>query len=229
MHQPCVSSVYTDSWTVSLFCLSVLLGVPPYQVVTTEQTFIGFYWCVHTANVECWGLLLRCSVLSFVTLFNVSWRNRNKHVWEPHVTVTRCRVRKTGKPLAMVHRLSPSIHSDIGRHWIGSHPSSSWGCQTDFMCLNFHQFVFVFFLFVSYSASSFLHQSPHRPPLFSSLFRRPSFPLLASHSSACRDCLHLQHTWGIKEGWNPLIYGRSEKKKKGPLQYSTLSMGLWDP
>lgn len=41
----------------------------------------------------------------------------------------------------------------------------------------------------------------------------------ASQTSACRDCIHLQHTWGIKEGWNSLIHGWSEKKRKA--QYST--------
>lgn len=43
---PCFSLEHTHSWTVSLFCLSVLLGVPLYQVVTTEQTFGVCFWCV---------------------------------------------------------------------------------------------------------------------------------------------------------------------------------------
>lgn len=55
------------------------------------------------------------------------------------------------------------------------------------------------------------------PPLPSRLYLILFFfppPSPASQTNACRDCLHLRHTWGIKEGWNSLIRGRSEKKRK---------------
>lgn len=61
------------------------------------------------------------------------------------------------------------------------------------------------------------HLSPRTHPLFSCLALTPlpnSLPHWRLRHSACRDCLHLQHTWGIKEGWNSLIRGRRKKEER---------------
>lgn len=77
---------------------------------------------------------------------------------------------------------------------------------------------------VPQSPSFFSHLSLFDPHF--SLFSLSCSLAVASQTSACRDFLHLQHTWGIKEGWNSLIRGRSEKRKKRRAPYRT-ALYLW--
>lgn len=180
--------------------------------------------------------LLRCSFQLCFTSAGATWAI----MFESDRHVTDCRVRKTGKPLlARAHTHTLTVNAvTLARWWMCSHPSSS---SLFGMSDNIHVFWFssVYLCFISLVLILSLPYLPLKPSSSFSIPRHPLFSrlslalfsslALASQSSACRDCLHLQHTWGIKEGWNSLIRGRSEKKKKGPVQYSTLSMVLWDP
>lgn len=126
---------------------------------------------------------------------------------------------KRGK-LALAHWNSRSECGDTGKV-LDVFPSSSLclGHQATFMSLDIY-FFSILYLFASRPVSSISYPrapiilSIHRHPLFSHLSLALFASLaLASQSCACRDCLHLQHTWGIKGGWNSLIRGRSEKKE----------------
>lgn len=175
--------------------------------------------------------LLRCSFQLCFTSAGATWTI----MFESDQHVTDCRVRKTGKPLlARAHTHTLTVNTvTLARWWMCSHPSSSSLFR---MSDNIHVFWFssVYLCFISLVLILSL---PYLPPKPSSSFSIPRHPLfsrlslalfsslaLASQSSACRDCLHLQHTWGIKEGWNSLIRGRSEKKRRAP--YST-ALYLW--
>lgn len=99
--------------------------------------------------------------------------------------------------------------------WRMKYLSGRWPSDT-------HLFLFASSVLSFFTCSSFRISltSSESPSISFSIFLAVSLwpvSLLtpASQTSACRDFLHLQHTWGIKEGWNSLICGWSEKKE-GP-------------
>lgn len=141
-------------------------------------------------------------------------------------------MKQTEKYLLTVHWPSGTVQTGTpARCWICSHLSSKlvWDARQILHLFWFSSPLLynIAYLFVSHYCSSLSHIE--FPTIFFPISLAvslwPVFVLtLASQTSACRDSLHLQHTWGIKEGWNSLIRGWSEKKRRPP--YST-ALHLW--
>lgn len=157
-----------------------------------------------------WKFSLRQFSLFLWFLLHIN--NRNQHVTDHRV--------RGGHPLT------------LARSWMRSHL-----CSSSFFWMSYTLELFGF----SSIYLGFMSLCLIVPPPYLTLKPSPSssvpgpvavflwpYPPLASQSSSCRDCLHLQHTRGIKEGWNSLIRGWSEKKT-GPAPFSTLSMVPCDP
>lgn len=217
-----VSSCY--NWTnfrcVFLVCVGFLL-------VTLYHDTI-WNWCI--TNVECWGLLLRHRVLSFLTLFYISWSNTNKHV--PSTSHSDRLQGQETREATVRGRTDPLTVNTVtlgGTEFVPIH-LYLWDARQISLCIDFHQFIFALSLCFSFCLLLILHWSPHQPPLFSSLSLWPSFPLLLWRLSLA--LVVTVFISSILEGLrrdeiHSFVGG--VKKKKGPVQYSTLSMVLWDP
>lgn len=224
MYQPLLffGLLYIRSQTDFIVWLSVLLGVPLYQVVNKcFLVCVCVCWFPQTLSVQfkmaasdiqsaesCYWDQLHCSFQwRCFTSAAAAWTNTLKVI---DMTQT-AGSGKRGKVWRW-HTGALAVNAVIpAQCWMGSHLHLFVWDVGQHSCL---------YLFASRSVSSVSYTrapivlSVHRHPLFSHLSLALFASLaLVSQSCACRDCLHLQHTWGIKGGWNSLIRGRSEKKE----------------